>query len=585
MKRLLFCLLIFTNSSLDAQTKIIGRVMDADSNAVPFAAVRLPGLDAVQTDDEGFFAFDIPERIARSHFLKGGVDLHFEVEKEGMEVLEPPNRTIRLPYNWTYQKPFEIYLASKGSLLFVRSERMLEYLLRERIEAAVEAKEEEFARRDVLAEEAARLGLTKETLLTAVEKYKESLRTSEDLYKRGLAALDDYYAEREFKTKRQKLDTAEVNFREAARQDELALEEGQKAQQRLPDIYYNLGLTFFAKAGYDSAAVYFAKADSTAPGDVDRLNMLGRALDELAHYDEAYLVYQSAFTIDTATHGRNHPNVAIRLNNIAGVLESKGDYAGALEKYTEALKIDESYFGRHHPKVAIRLNNIASVLYAKGDYAGALEKYTEALKIDESYFGRNHPKVAIRLNNIGEVLREQGDYAGALEKYTEALKIFEAAFGREHPNVATGLNNIAGVLKAQGDYAGALEKYTEALTIFEAAFGREHPNVATGLNNIAGVLYAKGDYDGALEKYTEALKIDESYFGRNHPDVAIDLNNIAFVLESKGDYAGALEKFREAEKIFVEFLGAEHPNTKTVRENINYINELMKREKQEGKPK
>ena len=114
MKQLFFCLLILSTSSLHAQTKIIGRVMDSDSNAVSFVTVRLPGLDAIQTDKDGYFAFDFPERTAQKHFLKGGVDLHFEVEKEGWQVLEPPNRKIRLPFSWTYQDPFEIYLAQKA---------------------------------------------------------------------------------------------------------------------------------------------------------------------------------------------------------------------------------------------------------------------------------------------------------------------------------------------------------------------------------------------------------------------------------------------------------------------------------------
>ena len=330
----------------------------------------------------------------------------------------------------------------------VLDDRTLKRIVQERIEAAVEAKEEEFARRDVLAEEAPRLGLTKEELETAVEEYKERLRTSEDLNERGLAALDDAYATEEFRLRQEKLGEAEESFREAARKDERA---ARVVQERLPDIYYNLGLTFFAKPRYDSAAVYFAKADSAGPSDVDRLNMLGLALYELAQYDRALQVYQRAFTIDTTAHGRHHPKVAIRLNNIAGVLKSQGDYAGALEKFTEALEIDEAYFGRHHPNVAIRLNNIAVVLESKGDYAGALEKFTEALEIDESYFGRHHPNVAIRLNNIAAVLDSKGDYAGALEKYSEALEIYEASFGRHHPNVAIRLNNIADVHIAQGD--------------------------------------------------------------------------------------------------------------------------------------
>ena len=393
IRLLLLLLLLAGVTSGFAQTKIIGRVVDADSNAVPFATVRLLGLTAQQTNAEGYFEFKIPKAIAQSHFLKGGTDLHIEVEKQGMVMLEPPalDPTIRLPHHWTYQKPFEIRLARQGSLALLQSERMLESILREKIQAAVEAKEQEFTQRDVPAEVAERFGLDKAALLAAITEYKDRLRTSTDLNLRGLAALDDANEAKEYKIKRQNLDKAEENFREAVRKAERAIREGEEESRRVPEYYYNLGLTLFTKARYDSAAFYFAKADSAAPGDAGKLNMLGRAWHELAQYDRALKVYQRAFVLDTTAHGRNHPNVARELNNIALVLEAKGDYAGALEKYSEALRIDESYFGRNHPKVARELNNIAGVLKAQGDYAGALEKYDESFAICMKFLGPDHP--------------------------------------------------------------------------------------------------------------------------------------------------------------------------------------------------
>ena len=435
-------LLLLLAPVLWGQTKILGRVVDADSHAIALATVRLFGLDTKQTDSEGYFQFIIPPNIARAHAIRAGGDLNLEVQKAGMVMLEPPDGIIRLPHNWNYQKGFRIVLCRQGSPLLARSERMLEFILRQKIQAAVEDKENELARRDVLAEQAQRLGLNKETLLDAVAEYKDRLRTSTDLNLRGLAALDDANEAADAKTKQQKLTEAKQNFREAIAKDEEDVKQGQEAETRLPDTYYNMGLTFFNEARYDSAAFFFVKADSAEPGDTQKMNMLGRAWDELAQHDQALAIYQRALAIDTTVHGRNHPNVATRLNNIALVLEAKGDYAGALEKYEEALKIVQSFHGQSHPYVAATLNNIAGVLEAKGDYAGALEKYEEALKIDESYFGRNHPNVARELNNIAGVLRAKGDYAGALAKYEEALKIFIYYFGPEHPNTKTVAENL-----------------------------------------------------------------------------------------------------------------------------------------------
>jgi tetratricopeptide (TPR) repeat protein len=544
MRRLSAVFLLLSLANLGAQTKIIGRVVDADSHAVAAATVRLWGLDAKPTDAQGYFRFEISTTTAKAHALAPGRDLHIEVEKEGLVVLEPPDKKFRLPDNPVTQAHFRVVMARRGSPLLARSERMLEYILRQKIQAAVEAKEQELARRDVLAEEAQRLSLNKETLLTAVAEYKDRLRTSTDSYQRWLALQDDADEAREYKVREEKSNEAEKYIREAITKAERAIREGEEEKKRLPEFYYGLGLNLFGKARYDSAAIFFAKADSAAPGDAGKLTMLGRALQELALYDRALAVFQRAFTIDTTAFGR-----ASVLNNIASVLESKDDYEGALEKYNEALKILENRLGRAHPNVATVLSNIAGILQVKGDSAGRWEKLNQALKIDEDYFGRNHPAVAIRLNNIGGVLLENGDYDGALEKFNDALKINEAHLGRNHPNVATQLDNIACALLMKGDSADALEKLNDAMKITVECFGRNHPVVATQLNNIAGLLRLKGDYGGALENYNEALKIDEAYFGTNHSKVARELQNIASLLESKGKYGEALEKYNKELKI------------------------------------
>ena len=344
MKRFWLFFLLLNFANLWAQTQIIGRVVDADSHAVAAATVRLWGLTSQPANAQGYFQITLSQQTAKAHALAPGRDLYIEVEKEGMVVLEPPDKKFRLPDNPETQAHFRVVMVKKGSPLLARSERMLEYVFQKRLTAAIAANDKEAARQLELAQEAARLGLPEEKLRVAVENYKESLRTSPDLNKRGLALLDDANAETESKIKQQKLDQAEGAFREASRKNLLAIREGRKAEALQPEIDFNLGQTFFAKARYDSAAIYFAKADSAAPGDADKLNMLGRALDELAQYDKAMQVYQRAFAKDTTTFGRNHPKVAIRLNNIAGVLESKGDYAGALEKYNEALNASFAYF-------------------------------------------------------------------------------------------------------------------------------------------------------------------------------------------------------------------------------------------------
>lgn len=203
IKILLFVLA--SQSVAFSQTKILGRVVDADSQAVAFASLRLPGLAAVQTNTEGFFEFRLNKAAAQAFYLKAGVDINIEVERAGLVMLDPADQKIRLPHNPETQPHFRIVMVKKGSPLLARSEKVLEFILRQKIQAAIEDKEKELARRDVLAEQAQRLGLSKETLLSAVAEYKDRLRTSTDLNLRGLTALDDANEATELRLKQQKL--------------------------------------------------------------------------------------------------------------------------------------------------------------------------------------------------------------------------------------------------------------------------------------------------------------------------------------------------------------------------------------------
>ena len=496
-----------------SQYRIAGRVIDADSVGIPLAEVRIPGLDSQPTDSNGYFTFLVPESKRKAYFIKGGVDLFIEVVKPGMVVLDPPGQKIRLPHDPDIQPHFIVVMCKKGSPLLVRSERMLDYILRGKIKAAIEAKEEEFARRDVLAEEATRLGLSKEALVAAIEQYKDRLRTSTDLYKRGLAALDDANEAADYKKREQKLAEAEENFRESLRKDERAVGKGREAESRLPETFYNLGLTLFQETRYDSAIIYFTKADSARPGDADKLNMLGFALYEMAKYSRALQVLGRALEIDTTTHGRNHPKVAIRLNNIAGLLEAQGDYAGALEKYNEALRIFEASFGRIHPQVATALNNIAVVLKAQGDYAGALEKYNEALHIFETLLGTDHPHTRIVRDNRNQLrwesLSEKERWSLRTHHYLSQLKDTSVA---KTENKKLALLNQIGVdyiKQAKGD--SAVIYLEQALPLAQKLDDKEM--IGTILNNLGSGYKTAKNWQQAEYYIRQSIRYNEAVQG------------------------------------------------------------------------
>lgn len=301
-------LLAMANTAF-AQMTLTGRVLLSDSSAVAFANVTLLG-EKQQTTASGRFSYEISEAMQKRLGVEIGDDLPILVEKAGLVLLQPADGRIRIPRKAMSQE-LEVIMAKKGSPLLIKSEAMLENLIQQRVSAAILAeKSGGESLRDVLAEEALRLGFDKDQLRTAINHYKEGLRKSEDAIKRGLAALDDAN-EAKGTAKQRKLQEAKSNFHEAIHKDETASDEGREAEKRLPEIYFNQGLAYFNEAHYDSAAFFFFKADSAAPNDSPNLYMLAYSMHKLAQYDLALWLYQRTLEMELATTKKDTESIAM----------------------------------------------------------------------------------------------------------------------------------------------------------------------------------------------------------------------------------------------------------------------------------
>jgi len=325
ISRVLFLLLILPQFLFAKDLIIRGRVLNSDSTAIAPAEVIIPGLSRTVTNNDGHFVFKLTEAAAEKHFLKSGSDWFIEVIKGDFLLMEPADGRITIKHNYDYQMPHKLYMARKGSLALLRSDRVLEHVFKKRLDAAISAKDKTFARQLEIAQQAARLGLSEEKLAAAVDVYKESLRTSADLFKKGLVALDDANSANESTERQSKLNKAKENFRESIGKDETDSRKGREADERLPESYYQLGNTFFSEARYDSAQVYLLKAVATKPGLPEMLNRLGQIQYELALYEEALQNYNHALKIDMEAAQPDSAGIAILLNNIGEVYRKQGN--------------------------------------------------------------------------------------------------------------------------------------------------------------------------------------------------------------------------------------------------------------------
>jgi tetratricopeptide (TPR) repeat protein len=177
-------------------------------------------------------------------------------------------------------------------------------------------------------------------------------------------------------------------------------------------------------------------------------------------------------------------------NHLAALFQVKARYAEAEPLYRRVLAIDEASHGPDHPDVAVDINNLATLLRVTNRLSEAEPLHRRALTIFEASYGLDHPNVAICLNNLAELLRSTNRLGEAEPLYRRAEAIFEASYGPNHPRVATTLNNLGRLLQASNRVGETESLYRRAMAIFQASHGSDHPDVATTLNNLGSLLQA-----------------------------------------------------------------------------------------------
>jgi tetratricopeptide (TPR) repeat protein len=168
--------------------------------------------------------------------------------------------------------------------------------------------------------------------------------------------------------------------------------------------------------------------------------------------------------------------VAVLLSKAGIYLFCRAESREAAPLMRRALSIDEASYGSEHPNVAIRLNNLAQLLQETNRLGEAEPLMRRALSIDEASYGSEHPRVATDLNNLAQLLQATNRLGEAEPLMRRALSIEEASYGSEHPNVAIGLNNLARLLQATDRADQAAPMLEQALRIFERSLGLDHPN-------------------------------------------------------------------------------------------------------------
>jgi len=261
--------LLATVSFSQPQSQFVGKVVDEFEAPSAKISLRLSYIGSTVTDDNGEFVLPLPTGI------EPGKQVEFVIAHDRLAIFSPARGIWNVPKEPLAQ-PFKIILLPKGDPRFLNANEM-KALMNKLISEATKKEthrlltektqlEQQLASapQDPLAEDAKRLGFSKEQLLAAIEKVKAQLQESENPYDVGLAALYDKHYGKAAQLIEQAITAAEKKIREGKREEEL-----------LPEKYLNLGNARAGEYKLQEAVAAYEKAIALRPEDGEAYLQLG----------------------------------------------------------------------------------------------------------------------------------------------------------------------------------------------------------------------------------------------------------------------------------------------------------------------
>jgi len=272
--------------------------------------------------------------------------------------------------------------------------------------------------------------------------------------------------------------------------------------------YLESGLRAQAEGDITAAASAYGEALRLAPEHPDALNLMGTALLQLGHADEAVDHLARA-----ARKMKNHPAVH---GNLGQACLAAGHYDQAREAFRKASRLEPG-------NVYYRLGTAAAL--AK---QGKLDEAETLLRNQTRRFA-NEPLVWF---NLGNVLRDAGRPAEALDCFGEALRL--------NPGHLDARNNRAGVLHA-------LERFDEAEREYRACIAAA-PKYALARCNLALLLTVLGRFAEAELMLRDVIELA--------PDLHEANIWLGTALNHQGRVSEALTCFRTAVELAPQSINA-----------------------------
>ena len=258
------------------------------------------------------------------------------------------------------------------------------------------------------------------------------------------------------------------------------LAEKMKDLTALGELQKSIGISWYFKGSYDSAAVFYYKAlevlksPNNRSEKADVLIQLGKLYRKTKDLNRAMQMYDEAYAIYKITE--DEMNMATILNESGVVFEYKGDYTEALKRYKQSLAIREKKndtIGK-----AYSLNFIGGIYTLEKKFAEAENYLSQSLELRKQI--RDTFAIALTHADLGYMFAEENKLEKAAEQYELSNTI---AIGMKYPELQLeNYKELSVIAEKNGNAQLSLDYYKKHIALKDSIFSNEKMKQIEQLN-------------------------------------------------------------------------------------------------------
>lgn len=234
-----------------------------------------------------------------------------------------------------------------------------------------------------------------------------------------------------------------------------------------------IALCMIETGKYADAAIFLQKtlptqaiqAGARSEALADEHVLLGRALGELARFDEAQTAFDAGITMLRELYGDDSNRLAYALNQLGSMLYGKGDFARAAVLHRQVLDIHRATLGPDHHNTFVAAYNLLGDIEAQGHFAQALPQRLALIERRKSSTETTPVEKAQDYDGLAVDYRELGRFDEAVAMSRQAISLLESSQGPDSSYGAGMLRHLGLALAMQGHYTQAESAFRDALAI------------------------------------------------------------------------------------------------------------------------